>query len=304
MAGAAACIALAYVGNKYSPPERTVSASQAPTTSPCRWNDGLARIGEIQEASGVAAATGAPDRLWIIKDSGEPVLFGVDLSGRVIDRVAISGARVDDWEDLAAGPCPGGRCLYIGDIGDNSRKRPTITIYRVPEPAAGRGGSPVAARAFHATYPDGPHDAEGLFVDPDGRSFVVTKDQTSTGIYALPASAAPGSTSRLERIATLSLPAGSRADGKARREPATGAALSADATWLAIRSNDSVLFFKRADVVAGRAGEPVRVDVRPLKEPQGEGIAFGSGTTVYLAGEGGGKGLPGTLAQMTCTLPS
>ena len=125
------------------------------------------------------------------------------------------------------------------------------------------------------------------------------REANSVGNFR-PPSAEPGSTSRLEPVATLTMPAGSRADGKARREPATGAALSADGVWLAIRSNDSVLFYKRADVVAGRASEPVRVDVRSLKEPQGEGIAFGSETTIYLVGEGGGKGMPGTLAQMSC----
>jgi hypothetical protein len=301
MSGVVACVLLAYVAEKYSSPEPAVLASQAPGAGPCQLGDGLVRIVEIQEASGVAVGQSA-NRFWIIKDSGEPVVFAIDTSGRVVDRVPVAGAKVVDWEDLAAGPCAGGRCLYIGDIGDNARKRPMITIYRVPEPAVGRGASPVSAQAFHGTYPDGPHDAEGLFVDRDGRMFVVTKDQAATGIYAFPAAASAGTTSRLEAIAKITMPAGSRADGKARREPATGAALSADGTWLAIRSNDSVQFFKRADVLAGRPGDPIRIDVRSLKEPQGEAIAFGSGATVYLVGEGGAKGLPGTLAQLTCNL--
>ena len=38
-----------------------------------------------------------------------------------------------------------------------------------------------------------------------------------------------------------------------------------------------------------------------LREPQGEGVAFADETTLYLVGEGGGKGRPGTLARMTCT---
>jgi hypothetical protein len=51
---------------------------------------------------------------------------------------------VTDWEDVAAGPCPGGRCLYVADIGDNTASRPSVTVYRVPEP---RPGEPARAPA-------------------------------------------------------------------------------------------------------------------------------------------------------------
>ena len=38
----------------------------------------------------------------------------------------------------------------------------------------------------------------------------------------------------------------------------------------------------------------------PLKEPQGEGVALGADHAVFIAGEGGGKGQPGTFARFTC----
>ena len=44
-----------------------------------------------------------------------------------------------------------------------------------------------------------------------------------------------------------------------------------------------------------------RVDLKSVGEPQGEAVAFGpSSTTVYVAGEGGGKSQPGTLAVLSC----
>src|SRR5690348_3024247 len=90
-------------------PETTMA--QAPAgTAPCELGRGLSRIGELQEASGVAAVSGAANRVWVVKDSHDPAVYSVDLSGRVIDRVPVSGANVFDWEDLAPGPCPGGRC--------------------------------------------------------------------------------------------------------------------------------------------------------------------------------------------------
>ena len=61
-----------------------------------------------------------------------PLDVGVDALVRV------AGARVQDWEDVAAGPCPGGNCLYVADIGDNRRVRDSVEVLRVP---VGPGGS-------------------------------------------------------------------------------------------------------------------------------------------------------------------
>ena len=58
-------------------------------------------------------------------------------------------------EDVSIGRCGAIDCLYIADIGDISSKRNRITIYRVPEPAAG-SASTTPADAFHPTYPDHP----------------------------------------------------------------------------------------------------------------------------------------------------
>ena len=43
-----------------------------------------------------------------------------------------------------------------------------------------------------------------------------------------------------------------------------------------------------------------RVDLKSLREPQGEGVTFGASNSVYVAGEGGGKSQSGTLAALTC----
>ncbi len=271
----------------------------------CQVHGPLVALTGIPEASGVAPGGGSTERLWVINDSGQPIVYGVDLDGRIADRVRVAGAAVEDWEDLAAAPCPQGRCLYIADIGDNGGRRSRITIYRVPEPAPG-AGTTAPAEAFHAAYPDGSHNAESFFVDAEGRVFVVTKDR-STSIYRSPSSFTPGRTSKLEKVASVTNSAnnGSRAgkEDEPRVGPATGAALSADREWVAIRSRDAVLFFRTKDVVAGHLGNPIRVAVTDAHEPQGEAITFGPSGTIYLVGEGGKKGRPGTLTTMTCALP-
>jgi len=221
----------------------------------------------------------------------------------MINRVLVSGARVYDWEDLATGPCPEGRCLFIADIGDNAGHRPRIAIYRIPEPPPGATTS-AAAQVFFGKYPDGAHNAESIFVDADGRIFVITKGRFAD-VYRFPASVASNSLSTLEKVERLTLPDDSTPARKAHVDPelVTGAALSIDRRWVAIRSNRSAWFFRAGDFVAGKPGEPIHVDLAAAREPQGEGITFGPDGTIYLIGEGGGKGRPGTLRQITCALP-
>jgi hypothetical protein len=57
-------------------------------------------------------------------------------------------------------------------------------------------------------------------------------------------------------------------------------------------------------VLAGHGRAAATVSLSSLKEPQGEGVAFGPENTLFLAGEGGGKGQPGTFAQLSCSAPT
>jgi hypothetical protein len=91
----------------------------------------------ITEVSGLAASRRHNDVLYTHNDSGgKSRIFAIDAtSGQRRATITISGAESVDWEDIAAGPCPGGQghCIYIGDIGGNSGRR-ADTIYRVQEP--------------------------------------------------------------------------------------------------------------------------------------------------------------------------
>ena len=116
-------------------------------------------------------------------DSGQPVLFALDTRGSVSGRVRLSGVALEDWEAVVVGPCPGGSCVYVADIGDNAASRKRIAIYRFPEPE-GFEASVAVTDVFHATYPDGGHDAEALLVTPDGGLFIVTKgDSGAVALY-------------------------------------------------------------------------------------------------------------------------
>jgi hypothetical protein len=82
----------------------------------------------------------------------------------------------------------------------------------------------------------------------------------------------------------------------------TDAATSANGQWAVLRSHEALMFFRTSDLVAGRWQSAFRVDLTPLKEPQGEGGALGDNNTVFVAGESGGKGKAGTFARFACVL--
>ena len=235
---------------------------------------------DVPEASGAARAGGA---LWTHNDSGAPVLFRIDPDGR-ISSVAVSGAGNVDWEDVAAGTCGDAECLYIADIGDNRLVRQRITIYQVDIPSRG-SASTAPARAFHFTYPDAPHDAEALLLTKQA-TFVVTKD-VPPRVYQLEEPVQPGATGKLSLFRTL-------------KEPVriTGASAAPDGRWVALRSNRMLFLYRTDDFLKG--GNPVRIDLSLLKEPQGEGVTFERGVELALVSEGRGKGAAGMLTRVRC----
>jgi hypothetical protein len=273
-------------------------AQPRPAAAPqCRVSGAPVPVAELTEGSGLAASRTVPGRFWSHNDSGMPVLFALDSQGKVTGQLRLEGAAVADWEAIAVGPCDGGSCIYVGDIGDNEAERDRITVYQVREPE-GTPGTAKVANVFEATYPDGAHDAETLLVSPEGRLYIVTKGETGgVALYRFPTSPQAGAAMRLERVGA---PRGDGRVGVAQR--ITDGSMSADGQWIALRTPTQLTLHRAADLLGGNWQPAGTVDLRPLGEQQGEGIAFGAGTDVYVAGEGGGGKRPGTFARLDCNM--
>jgi hypothetical protein len=258
----------------------------------CQLAGTLVQVPGLVEGSGLALSRRVAGRLWTHNDSGKPMLFALDARGTVTGRLEVAGAPIDDWEAIAVGPCNSGSCIYLGDIGDNDASRRRVTVYRLPEPDA-VSGTVAVAEAFHATYPDGPHDAETLLVDSSGRLHIVTKERKgSSSIYRFPSQLTPGTTSQLERVGGSSNPDA--------RSAITDGAVSPDGRWVVLRTESDLTFYRASDLLAGRWLAVTRVDLAALKEPQGEGVALANDLSIFLAGEGGGKNAAGTFARVSC----
>jgi hypothetical protein len=156
----------------------------------------------ITEASGLAVSGRHPGVLWTHNDGGSVAeVFALDRRGRTVATVRLGDIDPFDPEALAPGRDGRGRpVLYLGDIGDNNFVREDVSVFRFREPARLRDTT-VDVDWFRLTYPDGPHDAEALLVDPvTGRLLVATKDVLGGGLFRAPARLRTDRPNRLRRV--------------------------------------------------------------------------------------------------------
>jgi hypothetical protein len=254
----------------------------------------------LVESSGAATSVLAPGVVWTHNDSGDgPFLYATDLHGHDRGRVRVAGARAVDWEDLAAAPClvVPGRCLYVGDIGDNARRRRSVVVYRLREPPPPHGpadtlGVVPLLDSLVLRYPDRPHDAEALAVAGDGTLLVITKDRSGPAVaFSTTATAGP-TTRRLGPVGPLDMQT-----GLLTGRLVTGAALAPGDSLLAVRTYVSIHFFRwRAGSGLTPLGTRKGITI-PVVEPQGEGVAFDGPDRLVLTSERG-EATAGTITSL------
>lgn len=252
---------------------------------------------QVPESSGLARSSRNESVFWTHNDAGnDPELFGVSEAGTLVQRIQVGGAELADWEDIEAAPCGNESCLYVGDIGDNDGDRDRITVYRLVEPTQGMAVSQVA-ETLHARYPDGPRDAEALFVDGAGTLYVVTKGRREAiTLYRWPA-AEPGQTVTLERVRDL-FP--EPEDDEAR---VTAASATPDGRWIGIRTYRTLYVYPSEELLGAGQARPQTVDLGRLGEAKGEALALADDGRVWLSSEAEGGG-PARLSQLKCTFPA
>lgn len=142
---------------------------------------------EVREASGMAHSTQFAGRMYWVNDSGDKGQFYFsDENGKKLQKVPVAGLKPQDMEALSLTDCPEGRCLVIGDIGDNNRKRKALQLTFVLETAKFENET-APLRTLTLEYPDGPHDAEAMAFLPDGTLWIVTKEIYIARFEARPA---------------------------------------------------------------------------------------------------------------------
>jgi hypothetical protein len=255
---------------------------------PCVVMQRMTNMPGIPEASGLAVSRRTAGILWSHNDSGNTAtLFALDFAGAERGRVRVP-IRTRDWEDVSAGGCPAGACLYIADIGDNRMRRDRVQIYRLPEPTPGDAET-AATEVFDAVYADGPHNAEALFVLGQAL-FIVTRDRNGA-VYRATMPRSPGSDLTFQRTGDLGLTV------------VTDAEASPDEASVVVRTSKEALIYRAADLARGGSMQPaLRIPLAGLNEPQGEGGALGADGMLYLVSEGRPWNRAGRFISLRCNL--
>jgi len=145
---------------------------------------------QLMEASGLQASHARAGDFFVHNDSGEPLLYAIDETGRDLGSIGVVPAKNKDWEDITSVPVGDGRWIVIGDIGDNAAKRGSIKLYFIDEPRTGKfdrySGDEILQHAITLSYPDGAHDCESMAYDPVGRQILLlSKRDKPPRLYAL-----------------------------------------------------------------------------------------------------------------------
>ena len=293
------CLLLATSGIA-TPTPKAALAPGVPQAASCRPSGPAVSLsGEIRETSGLAQGHRDRKILWTHNDSGnEPVVFALSLEGKILGKARVQGASLHDWEDIEAGPCKDGSCLYVADIGDNSRQRDHVTVYVVLEPAA-TATETAPAVEYRARFPDGPQDAEALFRLPSGDWFVVSKGRHAGITLYRWRSPAPGTAvATLERVREL------WPKPRNQLDQVTSATATPDGQWVAMRTYRTLYLYPAAQLTGSGAVTPLRFDLSPLGEAQGEAVAVDDGGTVWLTSEAEKKKELPRLSRLECRLAS
>lgn len=230
-----------------------------PWTLPTEWTLDDPRL---TESSGLARSQLHAEVLYTHNDRGNLArVFAMDDTGtRAVLRVDVAAL---DWEDIAT--TPDGR-IWVADTGDNDLARPTVQVVVVEEPTV-LVGADVPSVVYSLRYPDGPHDAEALLVDPrDGRVHLVTKDPSGGAWYRAPARLDPDGVNVLERLGPA--PAN-----------VTGGDFSPDGTTVVLRTQGRAWL--------GPAAQAATVEVVLPDQPQGESVTFTPDGAHLLVGSEG-----------------
>jgi hypothetical protein len=259
---ATAVLAAAAVGM----PGASVPAAASPVATAADRMDFRFEDSRIGESSGLALSVRHPHTVWTVNDSGDRArVFAVDTRTGATVGVHTFAATVRDVEALAI--TPQGRML-VADIGDNGASRDVVRVFWFEEPALGATtGARGDPASWELRYPDGPHDAEALAVDPQtGHVLVVTKGRPGS-VYALPATPTRQGVNRLTRVGWAP-------------DTATDAVFLPDGSALAVRTYTSL------HLLDPGTWTDQLTTLLPL-QPQGETLAVAPGRAALLVGSEG-----------------
>lgn len=209
------------------------------------------------------------DLLWVIQDSGNNNhLYGLNYEGKIMKDLTITNAENIDWEDLTSDSSGN---IYIGDFGNNNKKRTAFTIYKVTN--IEQQNESVKAEKIQFTLPEG-MDSEDFesFFEYQGWFYLFSKNHKKTRLIKLPNTVG---VHKATLISEFNL------EGKHTR--VTSADISEDGTTVVLLNHDKVWLLTKYSNDNFFNGIIERFDFE--HDSQKEGITLLSKTEVLISDE-------------------
>ncbi|WP_242202188.1 SdiA-regulated domain-containing protein [Aestuariivivens insulae] len=223
---------------------------------------------DLDEASAIQAVKGSK-LLWTIEDAGNKNnIYGIDLKGNIIKDIAIDNAKNEDWEDLTADHLGN---LYIGDFGNNNKKRKHFTIYKINDVANLENKAHAEIIRFKLPKNLKPKDFEAFFL-LNNEFYIFSKENKSSLLLKVPNTIGEHTAKLVDDF-----------DLEGKHHKITSAAVSPNGKTIVLLNHDKLwklTKFKSTNFFKGTV-EPITFEHNSQKE----GICFKDDQTVYITDE-------------------
>lgn len=223
--------------------------------------------------------------IWTLQDSGNAAeIYGIDVTGKLVQTVRIGNANNNDWEDLTSDDLGN---LYIGDFGNNDNDRKNLSIYKVDAVALKNKKAAVSSKItfYYPEQRDFPpkksqmlFDAEAFFYHK-GNFYLFTKNRSSkftgeTTMYQIPNKAGNHAAKRIGKFTTC--------DGFSHCA-ITSADISPDGKIVALLSSSYVWLFTEFKGIDFLGGKVKQIDLEDFS--QKEGLCFSGNGKLLITDE-------------------
>jgi len=247
---------------------------------------GTIRNNKIKEASGLAHSIMNSNSLWVHNDSGDgPFLYLIStIDSKYYGNIKIKGIKNEDWEDLAIGPSildEDSSFIYIGEIGDNKKKKKIKKIYFFKEPKITDFSKTIEIDDFYTirfSTDKKIEDFETLMIDPNSKEiFIVSKSKKNKQkIYKIKTKNIDLNKIQVAKK-ILSL------DFKSYNGKITGGDISYNGNECLIKTYDNIFYWKKKHDQKWEniwGSSPTILNYNP--EPQGEAICWSLDSQSYF----------------------
>ncbi len=224
----------------------------------------------LKEASAIETVVGS-DLLWTIEDAGNKNnIYGLNRKGEIIKDIDVDNAKNIDWEDLTS---DNNGNLYIGDFGNNNKKRKNFSIYKISNLRT----NDAKAERINFILPKKvkPEDFEAFFL-LNNNFYVFSKEKKSSIILKIP-----------NRIGKHTAKVISKFKLKGKDSKITGAAINKTGKIVVLLNHDKlwkITNFKEDNFLNGHV-EALEFNHNSQKE----GVCFKSNSVVYITDEKNGN---------------